>query len=145
MSYVIFSIDRENDAFAMNAFKNYIADIQRKVVVSNLIPLIGSYKGTLENSFIWNVDDFNTHIRDTIYIKDQESILHVASGNKMEATLEFLSDGSEEFIGCMHVVCEAEAMSSEAWTKRLDMSTYWVAKHGNPDDSYNKSLKEYGQ
>jgi hypothetical protein len=143
MSYVIFTIDFENNPLRMNVFLNHIAALPRGEMQGEIIPMLGCYKGQKEHSFICNAQDFDIHIRGTEFIKGQESILHVASGNKMEAYLEYLADGRTEQLGCMHQVPREEALQSEAYTYRPDMNCYWVAKQGNPDGSYAESVARY--
>lgn len=134
MSFVIFAIDFENNPLRMNVFKGYLAYLtMRKRLTGNVLQMVGSYKGTLEHCFICNVEDFEECFRGTVYIKGQESILHVASGNKMEARLEYLADGRIEALGSMHQVSKAEAMAEMSWMYRADMDAYWVARKGNPD------------
>lgn len=144
MSYVIFSIDFENNPVQMNLFHNFLADC-RLDSVGEFVPMIGSYKGQKEHSFICRREDFDTYLRDTRWVEKQESILHVASGNKMEATLEYI-DGSgraDEPLGCMHQVCREEAYASEAYTYSPSLNAYWIAKQGNPDGSYRRSIQQY--
>jgi len=144
MSYVIFSIDNEDNPFAMHLFMDYIDMVRSRAKTSNLIPCVGSYRGQKENALMWSLKDFNEHIRGTIFVAQQESILHVASGNKMEAELEYLQKPTFNFfIGCMHQVCKEEALASEAYTYRPDLNMYWVAKHGNPDGSYRRSKEAF--
>lgn len=133
MSFTIFSIDFKNNPLRMNVFMNYLALCKRAGMSGNVIPMIGSYKGQMEHSFICNRSDFDLFIRGTVYIRGQESVLHVASGNKMETHLEFLADGTLVALGSMHEVSREQAMASDAWTYRPDMGVYWVAKEGNPD------------
>ena len=146
MSYVIFSIDNEDDPSSIYTFAARIGRVRNRAKTSNLIPCVGSYKGQKENAFMWSLKDFNDHIRGTIFVAQQESILHVASGNKMEAELEYLQPDAvttHEFIGCMHQVCKEEALVSDAYTYRPDLNMYWVAKHGNPDGSYRRSKEAF--
>jgi hypothetical protein len=144
MSYVIFTIDFEHDPQRMNVFMNYIADCQREgTMQGNCLPMLGCYKGKRENSFIIDRDDYLRCISDTRFMAGQESILHVASGNKMEVHIEYLADGRVEFLGSMHQVCREEAEQAEAWTYRPDMKCYWIAKKGNPDNSYSESVARY--
>jgi len=145
MSYVIFSIDNEDNPHSMHIFRGYIRMVRESYKTSNLIPCVGSYKGKKENAFMWSLQDFNKHIRGSVYVEHQESILHVASGNKMEASLEYLDPDGQfyEFLGCMHQVCKEEALASEAYTYRPDLYMYWVAKHGNPDGSYRRSKEAF--
>jgi len=142
MSYVIFTIDFEHNPHRQNIFMNYLAE-RASEMVGNVIPMLGSYKGVAENSFICRKDDFDKHLRWSVFLSGQESILHVASGNKMEATLEYLADGSMVPLGCMHQVCKEEAMQAEAYSYRPDLDIYWIAKQGNPDNSYADSVAKY--
>ncbi|MDG1314080.1 MAG: hypothetical protein P8P29_00975 [Flavobacteriaceae bacterium] len=146
MSYVIFSIDNEYNPHSTDIFRRYIRMVQDGAKTSNLIPCVGSYKGKKENAFMWSLQDFNEHVRGSVFVAQQESILHVASGNKMEADLEYLQPDAPleaEFIGCMHHVCKEEALASEAYTYRPYLNMYWVAKHGNPDGSYRRSKETF--
>lgn len=144
MSYVIFSIDNEDNPHSMQAFLDTIVDIQIEHNTSTMIPCVGSYKGKKEDAFMWSLRDFDDHIRGSVFVKHQESVLHVASGNKMEAELEYLSEqGFRIFLGCMHQVCKEEALASDAYTYRPELNMYWVAKHGNPDGSYRRSKEAF--
>ena len=135
MAHIIFSIDNQDNAFALNCFQNFISSIDG---ASDIKHMIGCYQGKRENAWIWDSADFDKYLRGSIFVKHQESFLHIASGNKMEATLEFQETGHFEPLGCMHEVSEEEAKQADAWSYRPDMKTYWVAKQGNPDRIYNK-------
>lgn len=144
MPTVIFTIDFEHNPHRMNVFMNYIADEQRAGrIKGNVIPMLGSYKGVQEHSFIIDRDDYLASISGTRFMAGQETVLHVADGNKMECDIEYLADGRIEHLGCLHQVCKEEAMQSDAWTFRPDMNCYWIAKHGNPDNSYRESVARY--
>lgn len=143
MEKVIFSIDFENNPLRMNVFKNYYASIADQMQ-GNIVDMLGCYKGKREHCFICRLDDFDAYFRTSVYLRGQESIMLVASGNKMEVGLEYL-DGKRKSVdlGCMHEVCREEAMQADAWTYRPDMDVFWIAKKGNPDDSYRKSVAKY--
>lgn len=144
MSYVIFTIDFENNPHRMNIFQNYIAEEKRAGrMQGNCIPMLGKYKGQKEHCFIIGKDDYLRCISGTRYIEGQESILHVASGNKMEVHIEYLADGRTEGLGCMHSVCREEALQAEAYSHRPDLNRYWIAKPGNPDNSYRESVARF--
>ena len=132
--YTLFTIDFEHNPLRMNVFNNFLRQCE-KTSDGNFVPIIGCYKGKLENAFICTQSDFNRFIRGTVYIVGQESVLHIASGNKQEAHLEYLADGRRESLGSMHQVTREEAMASDGWTYRPDLDIYWVAKKGNPDHS----------
>lgn len=146
MEKVIFSIDFENNPLRMNVFKNYVAE-HSHMMNGHVLDMIGSYEGKREHCFICRLDDFDQLFRNSAYLAGQESVLLVASGNKMEVGIEYLKDvsryrtkGKVIDLGCMHEVCEEEAKQSPSWTYRPDLKSYWIAKRGNPDDSYAKSV-----
>lgn len=149
MSFIIFTIDFENNPYRMNLFMNYLAERKRRMQ-GNVIPMIGCYKGKREHSFICLRDDYFDHIKDTGFMKGQESILHVSSGNKQECCLEYICDelppratARRVAMGSMHEVCAEEAAQAEAWTYRPDIDKYWIARKGNPDGSLQISRAKY--
>ena len=139
--YAIFSIDGADNPFNLNIFNSHVV----YKASSRVAIRIGCCRGKKELSFICHKDVFEEHIRDTVYIAKQESILWVASGNKQEAHLEYLADGRIEPIGSMHSVCEEEAIQHAAWTHDPSTGNYWVAKQGNNDGSYRRSCEQYKQ
>lgn len=141
--YTIFTIDFENNPFRMNVFMNYVSSLVNDLK-GNVLPMVGCYKGKKEHCFICRTDDFNHHFRHSAYIAGQESILHVAGGNKMETVLEYL-DGTtpSKGLGCMHAVCREEAMEADNWTYCPQRKAYWIAKVGNPDNSLKESREKY--
>lgn len=144
MSYVVFTIDFEHNPLKMSVFMNYLADMKREgVIKGNVLPMFGKYAGKLENSFIISLDDYRSAVENTRFLDGQESILHAASGNKMECWLEYPADGRTEVLGHMHQVCEEEAKQAEAYTYSPSMNAYWIAKEGNPDNSYRESVAKY--
>lgn len=138
--YTIFCIDFEQNPLRMNVFMNWMQDqgIGYK-------PIIGCYNYGRENAFIVLRDDFEKHIRNHRSIRGQESFLHISGGNKMEAVLEWADNGQLEGLGCLHEVCEEEAMMAPHWSYRPDMKTYWIAKKGNPDKSLAESKAKFQQ
>lgn len=136
--FVIFSIDNVNDLHSLAKFTRYL-DTRRSMgeLRGNVIICTGSYKGQLETSFLMRRDDFDEHIRNSVYIANQESILRVSECNKQYATLEYLKDGRDEFIGSLKSVPKDEALMHDAWTYRPDINQYWVSVDGNPDTVHN--------
>lgn len=130
MQYTIFTIDREFDPLTRAQF---VGSFHGQEPKGDMRPILGCYNGTRERSWIVRRDDFDRIVRATHWILRQESVLHVAGGNKMECVLEYLADNRLEPLGCMHEVSEAEAMASPAWSYRPDLGIYWIARRGNPD------------
>jgi hypothetical protein len=142
MSYVIFSIDFENNPHRLNIFQNYCHQ-SRPYMVGNVIPCFGKYEGEAEHSFLCAVEDFEDFFRKSIYLKGQESILHVASGNKMEVSIEYLDTGTMHSLGNMHQVTSEEALAAQDYTYLPSTGNYYVCKRGNPDGAYERSVQEY--
>lgn len=130
-NYVIFSIDNVHDLHTLAKFTHHV-DVQRAMQkLSGRVSLaIGSYKGVMEQSFIMLRDDFDLVVRDTDWIKDQESILHVEDGYRgvVYGALEYLATGTTEHIGAMRSVSQAEAMQHDGWTYRPDLNKYFITE-----------------
>lgn len=88
----------------------------------NVYPLIGTYKGVQENSFMVhiNTDEQMLFINELAHFHNQESILIV--DNEGMAELKFMADNSTEFVGQLMVALE-----------QPDVDCY----------SYNPATKEY--
>ena len=132
---VIFSIDGEANPIIRAAFVSFVVNSSR---AGGFVQCLGVYKGKGENSFMMDSGDFAAFVRGSDWIKGQESVLHVASGNKQEATLEFLASGDKIGLGNMHNVDREEAIASGDYTYRypdeyLPKGAYFVARAGNPD------------
>lgn len=126
MHYVIFSV--ENDLHTRAKFLRHI-DTQRAMgyLKGNMVMCIGAYKGVLEDSFILCVEDFDKFVRNSGYLDNQESVLHVR-GMRMHCEFEYLVSGSKEGSGLLVQVTAQEAFKSDGWTYRPDMNTYWIIK-----------------
>lgn len=66
-------------------------------------------------------------------------VLHVASGNKMETSVENMFDGSTAGLGCMCQVSEKALGDNASYLYRPDMHCYWVPQKRNPDNSFEDS------
>jgi hypothetical protein len=132
---VIFSIDYESNPMILNHFQNYLATLSLKGAVARCI---GVYKGQSEHSWVMDNTDFADHIAGSHWIENQESILRIATGNKMECYLEFLADKSRVTLGSMCQVDKSEAVESGDFTFRcpdsyFPLGAYYIARFGNPD------------
>lgn len=79
-------------------------------------PLIGSYRGQLEHSFIANMNDFD---RIKPWLNLQESVLLLGSANHWnvrEASMKYLATDSTELIGRLKSVTPLEAVRNDSWT-----------------------------
>lgn len=91
-------------------------------------PLIGSYKGQTEQSFIANLDDYD---RIAPWLEAEESILLLGacnSDNQPEATLKFLATGQLECLGYLTLVPRDVAFAEECWTLDPFTKSYYICK-----------------
>jgi hypothetical protein len=135
---VIFSIDNGKNPNTALLFESSFNNHPKRS--SNLVPVEGGYEGTLEKSYTCNRKDFNEIVVDWGWVHNQHCVLGITSCNKAYAQLEYVN-GDIEQIGCMHSVTKEEALSSLEYTYRPDLNLYWIAKKGNPDNSFRESLE----
>lgn len=120
-TYFIYCVGQE--LVTINAFKAAMAaaEIPSK-------PLLGRYKGKSEQSFISRMDDFEVILP---WLNAEESYLHIHSfdaRDRPKATLCYLSDGSEEFLGRFVPVERETAMQLEAFTYDPTYGQYFVCE-----------------
>jgi hypothetical protein len=132
---VIFSIDNESNPVIRAAFVAFVSSLP---LIGGFRQCFGVYKGQGENAFMMDTGDFNAFVKGSDWVKNQESFLYVASGNKQEATLYFPANGEKLALGCMHNVDREEALALGDYTFRFPdeyfpKGAYFVAREGNPD------------
>lgn len=123
---VIFCLDKGVTPFDFVEYLEYFA------IWDRVKSTTGSYKGEEELGFITSEEVFNEYFRDSVFIKEQESVLRVSGCNKMYATLIY-NDGRQEGIGSMCSVPEEVAKRHDGWTYLPHTGNYYVAAHINPD------------
>lgn len=124
-AYVVFSIDNEHLPAMVETFE---ALLNKHNI--GFAKLLGSYKGQQENSWIVNGKAWMNYPLFELWTKHQESVLMLSNrdrNNNYEAKLLY-GDGRKEALGTLREVSEAEALQSEAWTKRMDSGKYYLAK-----------------
>ena len=125
MHYVIFSIDNVSDLHTKAKFLRYVDTLRAmNILKGNMMLCIGMYDGVLEDSFIIRGDDYNSHIRLSGYLKEQECVLHVR-GKSMLCEFEY-GGGKTKYAGRMLQVTASEAMTKSGWTYRPDLNIYWT-------------------
>ena len=126
-SYIIFSTHNSVALTGMNL---------------ELKPLMGSYKGTIEASWIINARHYD-EIDNATILGEQESILILGpingAGGTRPATLHYLDGRLPESLGYFIEVPEGEALASDAWT--LDGDTYYVCKHRPYDGAMKRTME----
>lgn len=89
--------------------------------------LSGCYKGNREQSFMVVDSERSRAFVDRVTkMAQQESVLFVDQDAK--ATLHYLDNGIEEFIGTFKAVSEDEAKQKDAWTYSLSLNQYYIAE-----------------
>lgn len=91
--------------------------------------LIGSYKGTMEDSYIINKKYLST-IERAGFLYAEESILLLGESlgqNRRRASLHFLNAlKPDQDIGILRAVVKEDAMKEDAWSYRPDLDTYFI-------------------
>ena len=127
MQYTIFSIDNAQDMRIMARFLRHV-DTQAAMqkMTGRMLPLIGSWQGVMENSFIMLTVDYDKHVRHSGYVDNQECILHVPSDSRQPSVLE-LPCGNYHSVGVMRKVSKDAAMQHDSWTYNIELDSYFVA------------------
>ena len=91
--------------------------------------LIGSYKGTTEDSYVVNMK-WLTYVEQAGLLDGEDSILLLSESlgqNRRRAKLRFLNASKpDEDLGILRAVVKEEAMKREVWSYRPDLDTYFV-------------------
>jgi hypothetical protein len=127
MNYIVFSIDNVSDIRTLSKFLRHV-DTQAAMqkMTGRMLPLIGSWQGVMEQSFIMLAVDYDKHVRHSGYTDNQECIMHVPSDARQPATLEYPC-GKRESIGKMQNVSKDVAMQHDGWTYNIELDKYFVA------------------
>lgn len=91
-------------------------------------PLLGKYKGTTEHSFISRMSDYR---KIEPWLNEEESILHIHSFDARDvpkATLLYLKEGREEYIGRFMPVSREEALAADSYTYDMVYNNYFICK-----------------
>lgn len=120
-AYFIFAVSDDiavNKAFMGWAAANSIG----------LKPLLGSYKGKTEHSYIANHDNLGTIAR-CGWLKDQESVLILGPCNARDqrpAHLYFPKTGNQVQLGVLQSVDRDTALASDGWSYDPSTKTYYI-------------------
>ena len=125
MSYVIFSIYNWTDLHTKAKFFRHM-DTLRSMgkLKSKLLSLIGSWEGQLEDSFLLDQEDFESHVRRSGFVNDQNAFLIVSEEKSMPVGYDTIFGYVQE--GRMKAVTKEKALVQEGWTYRPDTNTYYI-------------------
>jgi len=125
MSYVIFSIDNWTDLHTKAKFFRHM-DTLRSMgkLKGKLLSLIGSWEGELEDSFLLDQEDFETHVRRSGFVDNQNAFLIVSEEKSMPVGYDTIFGYVRE--GRMKAVTKEKALAQDGWTYRPDTNTYYI-------------------
>lgn len=126
MNYVLFSIDNAHDTHTLAKFLRYFdTQVAMGKTKGYLIQCIGSYKGSLELSFICNRKDYVDYVVPFGAVNNQECVIEI-QGEDCYSTDNDLIYPS--YMGVMRQVTKKKAMKSDGWTYRPDLNAYFITK-----------------
>jgi hypothetical protein len=125
MSYVIFSIDNWTDLHTKAKFFRHM-DTLRSMgkLKGKLLSLIGSWEGELEDSFLLDQEDFESHVRHSGFVGDQTAFVIVSEEKSMPVRLDSIWGSLK--VGRMKAVTKEKALAQDGWTYRPDTNTYYI-------------------
>lgn len=129
--HIVFSIDNPFDVRVMKLFLKYIDNsMVLRHTQGKIKPLVGSYKGQIEPSFICSLDDYLKVILRSGYVDNQESVLVVSKNPNGVNSCWFekpnLQCEEEVERKRLVVVPKEQALKSEGWTYDPETQEYWV-------------------
>lgn len=132
-AYVIFSCEQEStDAFTNAAATGHCEYFLQKHKIGYK-KLVGSYKGTIEQSFVINANDFDL-IKHLLRDNNQETYLYLAN-HKHGLRRAFLVPSEKplaeavsqhHFLGYLRQASKEVALQHEAWSYRPDLDQFWI-------------------
>lgn len=127
MSYVIFSIDNWYDIHTLAKFTRHVDTLRSMSRLKGEVKvLVGCYDDRPEISFICTESDFNNHLKDLVYLKNQECFLHVSEEKQMPAYLVNQS-GEKMDSGRLETVAGYVALATHSsWSYRPDLDRFFV-------------------
>jgi len=127
MDFVVFSIDNWHDIHTLAKFTRHV-DTLRSMgkLEGNVKVLVGCYDDRPEISFICMKSDFNNHFKDTPYLRDQKTFLHVSEEKQMPAYLAD-QEGNKVDSGRLSPVAGYVALGTHSsWSYRPDIDKFFV-------------------
>jgi hypothetical protein len=126
LATVIFSIDNSSDVHQQAKFLRYVDTLRAMgKLVGGVSQCIGCYKGTLERSYMMLLVDFDKQVRNSGFVTDQESFLHVPGDVRQPCVLEYQTSGVREALGPMSQTPMALS-HHKSWTYKEEQGKYFV-------------------
>lgn len=125
LAMVIFAIDKSHDVHTQAKFLRYVDGLRAMgKLLGGVSQCIGSYNGTLERSYMMLLVDFDKHIRNSGFVSEQESYLHVPGDTRQPCVLEYQSSGVREALGPIEEL--SDGYSGMNWTYVEVTGKYYV-------------------
>jgi len=126
LEHVIFSIDNVDDLHTQAKFFRWVDTLRAMEKLTGTVhSCIGSYDGNLERSFMMLAVDFDKHIVNSEYVKNQACFLRVPGDQRQPCVLQSRS-GNYLTIGPM--LC----LNEQPWSPNY---TYFNGKYWTTDAS----------
>lgn len=125
LASVIFSIDGSYSVHKQAKFLRYVDTLRAMgKLVGGVSQCIGSYNGTLERSYMMLLVDFDKHVRNSGFVSEQESFLHVPGDTRQPCVLEYQASGVREVLDVMTEV--GDGYTAMNWTYVEEKDKYYA-------------------
>jgi hypothetical protein len=129
--HVIFSSDNMDEVRGLAKFLHHL-DIKKALqsMKGSVAFCYHNSEETLQLKYIMTKEDFDKLVRNTAWITDQKSIIHVETEHKgfMVASVEQLKTSELSKLGRVTQTTKSKAALFEQWFYRSDMNTYWIVE-----------------
>jgi|SRR6056297_3983273 len=123
---VIFAIDKSDDVHTQAKFLRHIDTLRAMGKLRGVFAsCIGCYKGDMERSYMMLMVDFDTHVRKSGYVDNQESFLRVPGDVRQPCVLEY-QDGQVQVLGTLKRIHANERPLYNGWTYVEKTGAYYV-------------------
>ena len=123
---IIFSIDDYHNTHKLYKFLKFVDTERAMGKMSPVVPLIGSYEGKLEYSFMCLAKDYSK-VESLGFTSNQNYVMRVPGDVRQSCDLEY-KNGYREDIGPMREVSYDVARASDGWTYNTQTGKYFVCQ-----------------
>lgn len=129
LASIVFAIDKPQDVHTQAKFLRYVDTLRAMgKLVGSVTQCIGSYQGVLERSYMMLMVDFDKHVRNSGFVSDQESFLHVPGDTRQPCVLEYQSSGVRVGLSPMASVNKEKALAGTSWTYSEQRGIFYVCE-----------------
>lgn len=125
LASVIFAIDASYSVHKQAKFLRYVDGLRAMGnLVGGVSQCIGSYNGTLERSYMMLLVDFDKHVRNSGFVSEQESFLHVPGDTRQPCALEYQASGVRETLDHLYEI--SDGYTGMNWTYVEEKDKYYA-------------------